>query len=470
MNKTYITIMPDKAGSFLKASSIISKQGGNIIRVNYSKTVDIHTLFIEVSASQLQHEKITKKLHKIGYLLEKKEEKQAILIVLKLEDKPGAVTPALKIIDKYNINITYMNSQENGTPFQYFKMGLLVDNPKEIKELLEDLSKICEVKVIDYNITEKALDNTVFYITFANKMRNLLELDQKETNSVLINSNRIMQFLESRNESPMKTFDYIFRFAKFVQDHKGLNFHSIITKEKINDQVNLYLIEVSCGSNTIIFEYQKNLFFIDCGFACYRDEMTSLFYRTFSDFDSYHKEIFITHCDMDHTGLLDLFDTVHMSQSCYDNFRLEQKGEADFREQNPLHAPYCKLSKIITGYKTPKLKNAKIIGKKNDNQPYSKIGSLDFAGLHFDAIEENGGHVKGDTILVCENPKMVFTGDIIVNIKGFSDEQREFNTLAPYLMTSVNMDSQKATQNRNLLLEKYKGYKLYPAHGPCMEN
>ena len=63
---------------------------------------------------------------------------------------------------------------------------------------------------------------------------------------------------------------------------------------------------------------------------------------------------------------------------------------------------------------------------------------------------------------------MVFTGDIIVNIKGFSDEQREFNTLAPYLMTSVNVDSTKATANRKSLIEKYAGYKLYPAHGPAI--
>ena len=460
--------MPDKAGSFLKASFIISKEGGNIIRVNYNKTVDIHTLFIEVSASEQQHELITKKLHKIGYLPEKKDEKQAILIVLKLEDKPGTVTPTLKIIDKYNINITYMNSQENGTQYQYFKMGLLVDNPDEVKKLLEDLSKICEVKVIDYNVTEKSLDNTVFYISFANKMRNLLDLDQKQTNEVIVNSNRIMQILEERNESPLKTFDYIFRFAKFVQEHKGLNFHSIVTKEAINDEVNLYLFEVSCGSNTIIFEYKNELLFIDCGFACYQNEMTSLFYRTFANFDSYKKKLFITHSDIDHTGLMDLFDEVYMSQNCFENFRLEQKDEPNFREQNPLHAPYCTLRKIITGYKAPKLKNARIIGTKEDDEPYSKIGTLDFGNLHFDVIEENGGHVKGDTILVCENPRMVFTGDIIVNIKGFSDEQREFNTLAPYLMTSVNVDSTKATANRKSLIEKYAGYKLYPAHGPAI--
>ena len=48
--KTYITRMPDKAGAFLLASKIIARNGGNIVRVNYNRAVDTHTLFIEVSA------------------------------------------------------------------------------------------------------------------------------------------------------------------------------------------------------------------------------------------------------------------------------------------------------------------------------------------------------------------------------------------------------------------------------------
>ena len=50
VRKTYVTRMPDKAGAFLVAARIITKAGGNIVRVNYNKAVDLHTLFIEVNA------------------------------------------------------------------------------------------------------------------------------------------------------------------------------------------------------------------------------------------------------------------------------------------------------------------------------------------------------------------------------------------------------------------------------------
>jgi hypothetical protein len=49
----------------------------------------------------------------------------------------------------------------------------------------------------------------------------------------------------------------------------------------------------------------------------------------------------------------------------------------------------------------------------------------------------------------------VFCGDIIVNPGGFTPEQNVFNRLAPYLMTSVNMDSKKAAIERGALLERF---------------
>lgn len=57
--------------------------------------------------------------------------------------------------------------------------------------------------------------------------------------------------------------------------------------------------------------------------------------------------------------------------------------------------------------------------------------------------------------LVCEAESLVFSGDIVVNISGFTREQAAFNRLAPYLMTSVNMDSRRASQERDALTERF---------------
>ena len=245
MRKTYITKMPDKAGAFLKASQIISNFGGNIVRVNYNKAIDLHTLFIEVSASKEAHTKIQTELEKNNYLFDSSENQKILMIVLKLTDKPGSVTPVLEILKKHNVNISYMSSQENGTQFQYFKMGLLIENTQEMTYIIEEISKICEISILDYKVTDRLLDGTVFYVSFANEMRNILNLNQEQTNSVLVNANLLMQILDEQKKSPLKTFDYIRRFAKLVQDRKGENF--------------------SCNINSIDLEENKlsKLFLID---------------------------------------------------------------------------------------------------------------------------------------------------------------------------------------------------------------
>ncbi len=465
VKQTYITKMPDKAGAFLQASRIIRENGGNIVRVNYNKSVDVHTLFIEVNAQETQHENIWNELSDLGYLTESKPNQKVILIVLKLADVVGAITPVLEIINHYDINVTYISSQENGTPYQYFKMGLMIEKPDEIKNLLEDISKICEVKIIDYDITEKSLDNTVFYITFANEMREILNLSQAQTNEVIIHSNKIMQMLDERNELPLKTFDYIKQFARFVMSQKGDNFSADVEVKELSDGVFLYLIQPPCGSNTYIIKSGNELLFVDCGFPCYKDEMIKIFTALLGDLSCYQKSIVITHTDIDHIGLLDLFDTVYMSGSCYENFLAEHQNLPNLREQNILHEPYCKLSKMISDYTPPMLEKCVVIGTKTDDGLLSQIGKLAFSDLIFDVYEGCAGHVKGETVMVCEKYKLLFTGDIFVNAKGFSEKQKQFNQLAPYLMTSVNVDSDKAKELREYLMKKYVGYTVCPGHG-----
>ena len=346
MRKTYVTKMPDKAGAFLLSSKIIAAAGGNIVRVNYNKAVDLHTLFIEVSAAPAQHDEIARKLSACGYLTNRDENRQILMIVLTLPDKPGAVTPVLEILNRYQVNISYISSQENGTAYQHFKMGLLIENTGEIKRLIEEISRICEIHILDYQVTDRLLDGTVFYITFANKMRELLGLSQAQTNTVLIHANRLMQLLDEQNKSPLQTFDYIRRFAQFVTEAKNERFRPKISSFPLTKDLLLYCIEPPCGSNTYILEHGGALLFVDCGFACYKNEMLALLERLFPGFSGKTKYAFITHADIDHTGLLPIMDKIYMSQSCYDNFAAEQNGAPNFREQNPLHAPYCSLSNM----------------------------------------------------------------------------------------------------------------------------
>ena len=154
MKKTYVTSMPNHIGAFLKASKCFSALGINITRVSYNKAVDSHTLFIDAEGSEEQLRKADAELDKIGYLQNDKEKNSIVLLEFKLKDIPGSVTAILMLINDFNFNISYISSQENGTDYQLFKMGLYVDEPDKITRFLDEARKLCKVRVIDYNSTE----------------------------------------------------------------------------------------------------------------------------------------------------------------------------------------------------------------------------------------------------------------------------------------------------------------------------
>ena len=51
--------------------------------------------------------------------------------------------------------------------------------------------------------------------------------------------------------------------------------------------------------------------------------MLHLLEGLFPRFSLRSKEVWLTHADVDHVGLLPLFDRACMSQACYDNFACE---------------------------------------------------------------------------------------------------------------------------------------------------
>ncbi|MBR2505747.1 MAG: Zn-dependent hydrolase, partial [Bacilli bacterium] len=156
MKKTYITSMPDHIGAFLKASECFSSLGINITRVNYNKAIDSHILFIDADGTEEQLKKADLELEKIGYLGNDNSNKTSVVLLeFCLKDVPGSVTDILKLISEFNFNISYISSQENGTDYQYFKMGLYVNDYDRIAEFLKEAEKLCKVRVINYNSSEK---------------------------------------------------------------------------------------------------------------------------------------------------------------------------------------------------------------------------------------------------------------------------------------------------------------------------
>jgi len=468
MKKTFVTTMPDRSGAFLQATRAMADLGLNITRVSYNKAVDIHTLFIEVEGSPDQLLAADHKLRDMGYLSNSAGDSQVLLLEFTLPDIPGTVTRVLELIGSYDFNLSYLSSQENGSGYQHFKMGLFVEDKKRFSLFLQEASAICSVRVLHYDQLSRSFDNSIFYISFANELAGRMGLDEEKRSDLVIQSNLVMQLLDEHGGSPNKTFEYIGKFAEALASCRGEAFLPRITEHTIGE-VSLTLIEPPCGSNTAILRHGDEYLFVDTGYACYRGEMLHLFHAIIPNFDTCKKSAFITHADLDHCGLLDLFDTVYLSEKSRVSLTAEHSSGAGFREENPLHAPYIRICKLLTSYIPPAPTTLRVIAGSDQPQsePLVRTGNFSFGPLHFEVWESAGGHLSGEIMLVDREHFTAFTGDIYINVKESTPAQAAYNRYAPYLMTSVDTDPALAARQRKALIEVLgKGeWNIFGGHG-----
>ena len=469
VKKTYVTSMPNHIGAFLKASKCFSALGINITRVSYNKAVDSHTLFIDAEGTESRLKKADAELEKIGYLESGTSKTSIVLIEFRLPDKPGSVTDVLTLISEFNFNISYISSQENGTEYQYFKMGLYVDAPDKVSAFLKEAEKLCRVRVIDYNSSEKVFDNSIFYSTYVQGLSRAVGLPEEENQNLLVHVNLAMQTLDEKGLSPYRTFDSISKFAELLGTFKGENFSPRISTHKITENTEIVLIEPPCGSNTIIVKSRGKVLFIDSGYACYREEMLSVFRKILPSFDEMEKTVLVSHADVDHCGLLPLFDKVIASAKTVQCLKNEFEGKNGFREENPLHKPYINICKTLTSYTpvSPEKLSAPWRDAGKACQPLTQIGFFDFGELHFEVYEGGGGHLPGEIVLIDYAKHILFTGDIYINTHGLTAEQAEYNRYAPVLMTSVDTAPELCLAERKAIIGRLGvgAWQIFGAHG-----
>ena len=55
------------------------------------------------------------------------DQSSVALMEFRLPDRPGAITAALELIAEFGLNISFMSSHADGSGYQRFRMGLLVN-------------------------------------------------------------------------------------------------------------------------------------------------------------------------------------------------------------------------------------------------------------------------------------------------------------------------------------------------------
>lgn len=469
MKKTYITSVPNKIGALLQATKCFDSLGINITRVSYNKAVDSHALFIEVQGEGDKLSEADRILSDIGYINNTESDGGIVLLEFTLRNVTGSATKVLELIEEFGLNISYISSQEITDEYQALKVGVRVEDNKIFDEFLSKANKICALRVVEYNKSEKIYDNSFFYKAFVQSLMDAAGTDEDKRELLLINTNLAMEILETQGLSPYRTFDCIAKFASLLANCKGEAFVPRITTHKITENTEITTIEPPCGSNTAIIKSCGQYLFVDTGFACYREEMIPIIKEIVPEFDSIKKTCVLTHIDVDHTGLLPMFDEVYASKKSRDSLIDETAGLDGIREKNRLHTPYIRICKTLTDHTPSDPEKMTELGDGGDmaGQLLRQIGFLPFGELNFEVFEGAGGHLPGEIVLIDYTNKIAFTGDIYVNIKGMTEQQRQYNKYAPILTTSVDTDKALCAKEREAIMQRLGVGKwhIFGAHG-----
>jgi glyoxylase-like metal-dependent hydrolase (beta-lactamase superfamily II) len=87
------------------------------------------------------------------------------------------------------------------------------------------------------------------------------------------------------------------------------------------------------------------------------------------------------------------------------------------------------------------------------------LDTIQVCGLSVRVLEGLGGHQYGQVYLLCEQEKVIFTADTIINFDYLSKERADYSSLAALLVDSVNVDSSIARVERKAILDLVTGTK-----------
>ena len=159
-------------------------KGGDILEITAEKLVyegdaiakiDGFPIFVEGACPEDKLKEADIKLTEIGYLNRQDTEANIVLFEFSLPNRAGSITQVLELTCEFGFNISYISAQDSSTGYQTLKMGLYVDDVNSTTEFIERAEEICPVRVIDYNQSEKIIDNSIFYTTFVSSIARTIE-------------------------------------------------------------------------------------------------------------------------------------------------------------------------------------------------------------------------------------------------------------------------------------------------------
>jgi glyoxylase-like metal-dependent hydrolase (beta-lactamase superfamily II) len=145
-----------------------------------------------------------------------------------------------------------------------------------------------------------------------------------------------------------------------------------------------------------------------------------------------------------------------MHQGTREIIRTNNRAYGSRNEHSFLEAFYTKMINLFSKFNPP-VDIRCFDGLENTTKGiFPVIGRIQTGDVELLVLDGLGGHTYGQIFLYSGEHGLLFTADSVINFTSLTKERADYSSLAAFLVTSVNVDSERAKQERTALLELAK--------------
>jgi glyoxylase-like metal-dependent hydrolase (beta-lactamase superfamily II) len=469
----FIIQVPDEPGALGKAAGILTLHGGNINRVQFDRRIDPVTVFFEVTAAEDAYAQISRELEEIGYLQSSLKGLNFLRFTVELPHRSGALDEFLHYTTSCRANIAFIDFDDKGAHPDRVTISLHLGENGVVDRLLDRLKSRYRIDILEYDTTGKHLDDTIFYLRFAQRIRELTgDSEDQFLLRLLGDINHIAQELMNLGKDPHEIFDQVLTIGTTLGRTTGPGFHADIQRIPLNDTCHLTCIQPPCGGSIFLIETPDETVMVDTGYGIYFSDIAALLGCTHPGVMNRLSRIVITHADADHCGAGGFYRVpALMHHGTREIIREANRAYGSRSETSILEEVYTTLINLFSRFNPPEkvaLFPDEPVGMEGI---FPVISRITIGPLEFDVLEGLGGHQYGQVYLLCREPGLLFTGDTAINFRHITPDRATYNAIAVFLVTSVNVDSGIAKTERQALLDIAAGIdheRIARRESPCL--
>jgi glyoxylase-like metal-dependent hydrolase (beta-lactamase superfamily II) len=193
---------------------------------------------------------------------------------------------------------------------------------------------------------------------------------------------------------------------------------------------------------------------IETGYGIYHEDAVRMFKHYGLGDLTRLRRIYITHADADHCGAGGLFDAAaFMHPWSLEIIRQANRAYGSRSEASILEEVYTTIINLFSRFNPPEdpvLFSGERLGARSI---FPVIDRFRVHDLEFEVLESLGGHMHGQVYFFCPEHGIIFTADTLINFGSLDEDRKRYNSIADFLVTSVNVDSERARQERRALID-----------------